>query len=544
MRSILRLIRLGDVLSLSNGRHPSGCVLFTLLLMVSTIPVVAAHDHNTGPVADDIEFYQAQGAQMMDTIHLNGTSNVPLRNASWSVVNISGATPTTVVSGPYLTAVMPLSEHLFSWVLTVDVPGLACTCYVSIELVDANGLRRHWDILLYVGETSHRPVFVGEWRQQLSPVNTVVENNPELDGGTGQQSPLLLSDELNHFIDLQLAPDSGTISMVSAELCEAPNGVCLETPFTKTLPHDLVHSQLIITLNASNLTIEEGIWKMVITATDNLLRTTGQHHLLLVYDVTPPDVELISEQTTFERLPINVYVNVEDGYTGADFTYTWTLVDETGSRRAPNTAEYLAPNHLLLNLSSQGVYVVEVSVRDLAGLTTDTTENFTVINQRPTARISNEGMIFSADGRLTVQENDGWSITGNLSYDDEPIEYLWVVNDDRSWRGLTMLNQDQFEEPGIYTIELIVFDDDGATNSTFLELEILADEPVETSTSNGWLGLFLLVLIVGLGIGLSRRSVAVDELPKWTPTGKQPVHRDVPPPVQDDATVEEDEAHG
>ena len=46
-------------------------------------------------------------------------------------------------------------------------------------------------------------------------------------------------------------------------------------------------------------------------------------------------------------------------------------------------------------------------------------------------------MIFAEDGRLTVGENDGWSITGNLSYDDEPVEYLWVVNDDRSWRGLT-----------------------------------------------------------------------------------------------------------
>ena len=518
-------------------------MLFALLLLVSTIPVVGADDHNTEPVAVDIVFYQAQGAHMMDTIHLNGSSNVPLRNASWSVVNISGATPTTVVSGPYLTAVMPLSEHLFAWDLTVDVPGLACTCYVSIELVDANGLHRHWDILLYLGGTLHRPVFVGEWRQHVSSVNTVVENNPELGGGAGQQPPLLLSDELDHFIDLQLAPDSGSISMVSAELCEAPNGVCLETPFSQTLPHDLVESQLMVTLNASNLTIEEGIWKMVVTATDNLLRTTGQHHLLFVYDGTPPSVGLIAEQTTFERVPINVYVNAEDGYTGADFTYTWTLVDELGSRRAPTTAEYLAPNHLLLNLSSQGVYVVEVSVRDLAGLTTDATENFTVINQRPTARISNEGMIFSADGRLTVQENDGWSITGNLSYDDEPIEYLWVVNDDRSWRGLTMLNQEQFEKPGTYAIELIVFDDDGATNSTFLVLEILADEPVESSTSTGWMGLLLVVFILGLGIGLSRRSVAVDELPKWTSSANQPVHHDVAPPVQDDATVEEDEAH-
>ena len=143
-----------------------------------------------------------------------------------------------------------------------------------------------------------------------------------------------------------------------------------------------------------------------------------------------------------------------------------------------------------------------------------------------------------------MEENDDWSITGNLSYDDEPVEYLWVVNDDRSWRGLTSLNQEHFEEPGTYTIELIVFDDDGATHSTFLELEILAESIDEPSSSNGWLGLLVFVFLLGIGVGLSRRTGSVDELPKWTGKGKNSVREDATRSIDEDATVEEDEARG
>ena len=57
---------------------------------------------------------------------------------------------------------------------------------------------------------------------------------------------------------------------------------------TQTVPHQLVDSQLVVSLEPTNLTTEEGVWKVVFTATDSLLRTTGQHHLLFVYDISPP----------------------------------------------------------------------------------------------------------------------------------------------------------------------------------------------------------------------------------------------------------------
>ena len=146
-----------------------------------------------------------------------------------------------------------------------------------------------------------------------------------------------------------------------------------------------------------------------------------------------------------EREAFNVYATVDDGYIGAEFTYTWTIVDDNDVRGAPSDAEFVASNHLVLNLTKQGSYTVDVSVRDRAGLTAVSSLNFTVLNLRPTARISVDGRDFLRGlGQLTVDENGGWEINGNLSTDNEPVDYLWVVNDDRSWRGLASLNHGAF----------------------------------------------------------------------------------------------------
>ena len=72
--------------------------------------------------ANPIDFDASNGVQFLDVLNLSGTSSVPLRNANWSIVNISGQTPTTLLNGPFLTSVQPVSEDQFSWNLVVDVP--------------------------------------------------------------------------------------------------------------------------------------------------------------------------------------------------------------------------------------------------------------------------------------------------------------------------------------------------------------------------------------------------------------------------------------
>ena len=113
---------------------------------------------------------------------------------------------------------------------------------------------------------------------------------------------------------------------------------------------------------------------------------------------------------------------------------TFSHVDVGQRTRSQGThRQYLAPSP---ELNLTGVYIVEVAVPDLAGLTSQTSINFTVINRYP------------SEGRQRGRGFRRWAIDGwgkrrlvnlrNVSFDDEPVEYLWVINDDRSWRGIDL----------------------------------------------------------------------------------------------------------
>ena len=78
-------------------------------------------------------------------------------------------------------------------------------------------------------------------------------------------------------------------------------------------------------------------------------------------------------------------------------------------------------------------------------------------------------------------------------------------------------------------MELIVFDDDGATHSTVLELEILAAETEETADSLAWIGVVLLVgVLVGVGHGaktfLERSRFQSGRFRQQPRTSENPVH--------------------
>ena len=245
-----------------------------------------------------------------------------------------------------------------------------------------------------------------------------------------------------------------------------------------------------------------------------------------------------------EREAVNVYASVEDGYLGESTSFTWTIINENGMRRAPLESEQIALDQLLLNFSEQGVYSIEVSVRDRAGYMTQESSTMTVMNQRPTALISVDGLVLEDDVRLTLVEGESWVIVGNKSIDNEPVDYLWVINDDRSWRGLSTLTDEQFDRTGLHTVELIVFDDDGATHSTTIEIDILAPLSEEPSTMLAWFFPGLLVLI-GLVVVAFRSNASTNlELPKWKKV--EPFNDGIESNeyINEDATIQEDEARG
>ncbi len=473
---------------------------------------------------------------MIDVVNLSGDSNFPLRNATWSIVNISNPTPTTVLSGPYLTAVQPVSDDEYHWELLVQVPGLECTCYVEISILEGEGQGQHWRLLVFIGEANHRPVFANE--RALSGSGAEEQSN------SGETELLLLDSSLVLSYDVVLPPSSTSITQVFAEVCEAPNGVCREAARTVALPFSQNGTQISVSLDAANLSMSQGVWLIEFTATDDLLRDTGIICSTLLYDHQPPMVELVLDSTVLEREHINIYASVEDGYLGASTSFTWTIIDENGLRRAPLDTEQIAMDQLTLNISEQGAYSVEVSVRDRAGFMTQEVSAFTVMNQRPTAFISVDGLVVVDDVRLELMDGEDWVINGNKSVDNEPVDYLWVINDDRSLRGVSTLSSDQFEQTGLHKIELIVFDDDGATHSTVIEIDILISNSEENASILAWFFPGLLMLSLLIFVGLRSKTSSNQELPKWEKLDRSDDGMESIEYINADATIEEDEARG
>ena len=504
--------------------------LLVLLIVVCGMNAQAKHaGEDEG--SSIIEFNAVKGTLFVDELNLSGTSSTPLRNASWSIVNISGMTPTTLLTGPFLTSVQPIADSMFAWDLVVDVPEIDCTCYVEINLEDEAALSR---LVVYLGDEHHRPVFTDEVDFTLDSLSGVASSSNHI---------MVLTSELNLTYNVVEAPDAGTIVSVSALLCPAPNGVCTDAPVEISVPFVMTSAGLTLTVDAEDLQLQQGVWQFDFSAKDALLRTTGATKAVLLYDTKPPTVSLSVKPTVNESEPVHVYATLEDGYLGASYSLTWTIEHVGEERRAPLSSETVDDDHLLLNLSDQGAYTVHLTVRDRAGYLAQTSENITVLNLRPTARISLDGLVISDTARLTVDADEQWQLNASQSFDNEVVDFLWVINDDRSVRGTSVLGSEQLSNSGVHRIELIVFDDDGATHSTVVEIEILPESSGEAS-QNPLLAVVLLLVIAAVALLLrSRRAPALD-LPKWNPSETHTNGRSGPLGPALDATVEEDEPRG
>ena len=511
------------------------CLMVSLLVLsLAPFTTQATHTGNSQAL-NPIDFGASNGVQFLDVLNLTGTSSVPLRNASWSIVNISGQTPTTLLNGPFLTSVQPVSEDQFSWNLVVDVPHIECTCFVDVSINDASAEPISSRLIVYLGNNHHRPVFSHELDSMPGPETSMMSE------GDGHVS--ILASGLNVSYDLISPPASGAIVSVSALVCPAPFGVCTVAPVEVDIPFIFDHDGLHLTINPDLLQLDEGLWQFDFTAKDSLLRTTGVMRTVFLHDTQPPTVSLSLDATVNEREPLNVYASLNDGYNGATYIMTWAIESGNGERRAPSTDEFESDDHLLLNLTEQGVYTVHLSVRDRGGYFAQTSESFTVLNLRPTAQITIDGRVLDDMGQLIFDFEEGWELNASQSFDNENVDYLWVINDDRSVRGTSTLASDQLSKPGLHRIELIVFDDDGATHSTVVELEILS----ATTTNDQQVSFIALIFLVGIIASVlvlrSRKAPALD-LPKWSSSKSSSDVQTIDFNQRTDATIEEDEPRG
>ncbi|MGB2080945.1 MAG: hypothetical protein ACPHZ6_04105, partial [Poseidonia sp.] len=139
-------------------------LLLVTLLCVSTLPVqpASATDTGTPMYSNGFAFDQSHGLTTQTSLLVSGVSQQPLRNTTWSLVNISTSTPITLLNGPYLTSVTPVGEDSFTWSLDINVTGIDCTCFIRLQTNWGGDRSFEPFLIVFLGHDHHRPVLLEE----------------------------------------------------------------------------------------------------------------------------------------------------------------------------------------------------------------------------------------------------------------------------------------------------------------------------------------------------------------------------------------------
>ena len=110
------------------------CLVITSLLLM-LVPAYSA-DNSQQPEIDSLSTVIDDGFWVNETLTVNGSTNLNPQSANWVLYDVTDPYVTTwpiIGSGEYFSVVLPVSEGLWDWSLTIDVSGVNCTCWLEIS---------------------------------------------------------------------------------------------------------------------------------------------------------------------------------------------------------------------------------------------------------------------------------------------------------------------------------------------------------------------------------------------------------------------------
>jgi len=139
--------------------------------------------------------------------------------------------------------------------------------------------------------------------------------------------------------------------------------------------------------------------------------------------------------------------------------YSWSFGDGELGSGMQVYHRYLKP----------GIYVALLTVKDNRGATGSATETIYVINIPPTARAGQDQAAMTLD-------KVWFSGAASSDTDGEVIHYTWDFGDGTRANGALVSHT--YQHSGRYPVHLIVTDDSGASNSTWINVSVLNRLPV------------------------------------------------------------------
>ena len=508
----------------------SRAILSTVVLILVLLPLTAvdvgAQGTNEPPTL--FHFYQTDGDHFDEVLTVNGTSSVPLQNVTWQVVNISLFDQSEViVSGDFLSSVIPSGEERWSWMLSIDVSGVDCTCAVEV-FFDGLHEEEPATIIVYLGQemATHRPV--------LSP--------PE------QDLYLLTTGMLHLQLDAVTPDGSLNGSMIYATVCEAPSSVCL----VESVPFKLVatyNDYVQITMDATDLLLPDGFWRFTVEMEDRTLKPSNPVNFTIHLDRQAPIVLLshtlssntqvenaaqnndADVPTTPEHTEIFFIAEVSDGYAGASEVLTWSKTSPSGSQSAFADASFISDSSVSLVPDEAGEWTIILLVRDSAGHLVRSTSSIMVENQAPTVVLTLDGLRVNDGDSVMLPAGDSWLMSANQSVDtenDKPgLTYTWYLDDAMIHTGVSLLGEEvvrlmeqgTINSEGTQSMRIVVTDDDGASNEVTFFISSQVDS---MKGSQGLLGantftLALVIVLVLSSLLVIRMGTTPpkESLPKW-----------------------------
>ena len=206
--------------------------------------------------------------------------------------------------------------------------------------------------------------------------------------------------------------------------------------------------------NVSYVFADEGTYEVILTATDTDSATT-QETLTVTVNNVAPIVDAGADLTTDEGSAVTFNGNFTDPGIQDTHTINWDFGDGTTAESTLN------PNHIFIN---NGVYYVKLKVLDNDGGESESTLTVRVDNVAPTitnvaGEINiNEGATATFSATATDKGNDTLTYTWNFGDETDPVvgqnvNHLWADN-------------------GIYNVTLTVSDNDGASTSSTLSVNV------------------------------------------------------------------------
>ncbi|MGB1579001.1 MAG: PKD domain-containing protein [Candidatus Poseidoniaceae archaeon] len=465
-----------------------------VLIAVLLLPCFPFSSGETAP-SDDFTFSHDHGEVHVEGVfELSGHSNLALNDVAWELIDAS--TDVTLASGDFLDKVTPNTDATWSWSHNLTVPESGCSCRFVVHHGASDATSSQ--LVLYLGSgLAWAPVWLNQ------PMGEVI-----------------LTDVDNVSLELPLVfpPARANGSMVEMERCPASsNGVCTSPSSMLTAPllHDGMSTSMTFTPEDWD---PEGHWAITsMVVVDAVLARSTSVAWHLLHDNTPPLVAIESVPVANESERVLVVVNATDAT-----SQHVVLVDLRAT--SPSGEVILLANtsgaaEFIFQPDAAGVWNLQATVQDGAGLTQMAHHALTVDNLAPEAKIRLNGALVENGDTLQVKLGQPLQLDASTSQDTASdllsLNHVWWIGDDLRLSGVSLLTEERFQDPGTFEVRLEVVDDDGALDEIQFILEV-TDEgpPLADAVVVGP----LLVVVVGVALGVLfyvRQRSEVADIPTW-----------------------------